>query len=74
MMMVLTSMLIINMIMHLVPNEVSDVVDVIFDHGRPLKTETPGDNVDILCKMRVKFQSNQTSELPSVSKIVNICP
>ena len=56
-------MLIINMIMHLVPNEVSDVVDVIFDHGRPLKTETPGDNVDILCKMR-KFQSNQTSEPP----------
>ena len=48
----------INMIMHLVPNKVSDVVDVIFDHGRPLKTQTPGDNVDILCIMRVKFQCN----------------
>ena len=58
MMMVLTSMLMINMIMHLVPNEVSDVVDVIFDHGRPLKTQTPGDNVDILCIIRVKFQCN----------------
>ena len=76
MMMVLTSMLIINMIMHLVPNKVSDVVDVIFDHGRPLKTQTPGDNVDVLCKMRVKFQSNPTSEPPSpkiISKIVVIC-
>ena len=74
MMMASTSMLIINMNMHLVPNEVSDVVDVIFDHGRPLKTQTPGDNVDILCKMRVKFQSNfKASVTKIISKIVVIC-
>ena len=49
--MVLTSMLMINMIMHLVPNQVSDVVNVIFDHSWPLQAETPGNYIDILCKL-----------------------
>ena len=35
---------------HLMANQVSDVVNVIFDHCRPLQTETPGNDIHILCK------------------------
>lgn len=38
---------------HLMTNQVSDVVNVIFDHGWSLEAETPGNYIHILCKIKL---------------------